>query len=75
LILTTACVVAGGVWAQSTDASVAADRARSNALTSEQRGQAQRLFQQSFELLRSGDIQAAQFGFERGLALDPGGRA
>jgi len=52
-------------------AQTAADQAKSNALTPEQSAQAQKLFQQSFELLRSGDFQGAQRGFESGLAIDP----
>jgi tetratricopeptide (TPR) repeat protein len=35
------------------------------------RNEAQMLFLKSFELLRSGDLQAARLGFERGLAIDP----
>jgi len=52
-------------------AQTAADQAKSNALTPEQSAQAQKLFQQSFELLRSGEFQGAQRGFESGLAIDP----
>jgi TolA-binding protein len=49
----------------------AADHAKSDALTPEQSAQAQKLFQQAFELLRSGDFQGAQRDFESGLAIDP----
>src|SRR5581483_11099329 len=53
------------------DAGVSADRAKSNALTPEQREQARNLFESAFEHLRSGRLQAAQADFERGLAIDP----
>lgn len=75
LLLAMAWASAGGVLAQSTapvaDAGLAADRAKSNALTPEERERAQNLFHQAFDLLQSGDFHAAQLGFERGLAIDP----
>jgi tetratricopeptide (TPR) repeat protein len=55
-------------------AQAAADQAKSNALTPERSAQAQKLFQQSFAMLRSGDFHGAQRGFESGLAIDPGNK-
>lgn len=70
-----ACALASGSLAQSPlpagDVNVAADRARSDALTPEQREQARTLFEHAYELLQSGDYQAARLGFEQGLAIDP----
>jgi hypothetical protein len=51
---------------------VAADRAKSNALTAEQRERARTLFEHAFELLQSADDREARLGFEQGLAIDPG---
>ncbi len=75
LVLFLACASLGGAAAQNAsaggDAGLAADRAKSNALTPEQSEQAQKLFETAFGLLSSGDLEAAKLGFERGLAIDP----
>ena len=46
-------------------------RARSAALTPDQRAQAQHLFAAAFTLWQSGDFAAAQEGFAQGLVIDP----
>jgi hypothetical protein len=67
------CAAAGHCLARNAApaADMAADRAKSDALTAEQRDQARKLFETAFGLLQSGDVQAATLGFERGLAIDP----
>jgi tetratricopeptide (TPR) repeat protein len=75
LFLAIAGASAGGVLAQNAapaaEASFATDRAKSDALTPEQRDQARKLFETAFALLQSGDFQAAELGFEQGVAIDP----
>ena len=75
LLLAIAWASASDTLAQNTapaaDDGLAADRAKSNAVTPEQRGQAQKLFKESFDLFQSGDIAAAQLRFEQSLAIDP----
>jgi hypothetical protein len=75
LALTWSLALADRCFAQTgappADAALAADRAKSNALTPELRDQARKLFEMAFGLLQSGDVPAAKLGFERGLAVDP----
>ncbi len=74
LLLAAICTFAGAAWAQSgaqADTALIADRAKSGALTPDQRAQAQRLFELAFELYQSGDFESARLGFDRGLAIDP----
>ncbi len=70
LFLAIACASAGVTLAHNAapaaDAGLAADRAKSNAIAPEQRGQARNLFKESFDL-----FQSAQLGLEQGLAIDP----
>jgi tetratricopeptide (TPR) repeat protein len=74
LFLLLTCASAGAAFAQNAASisDVAADRAKSDALTPARREQARNLFEQGFEDLRSGDYRAARLGFEQGLAIDPG---
>ena len=73
LALTLGLALADGAFAQTSTppADVTADRAKSNALTPEQREQARNLFEAAFGLLQSDDVQLAKAGFELGLAIDP----
>lgn len=75
VLLATINVGAGAARAQgnapAADAALTADRTKSDALTPDQRAQAQRLFELAFELLQSGDLESARLGFDRGLAIDP----
>ncbi len=75
LFLALACVRASDGQAQTpppaVNSSLDADRAKSNALTPEQRGQAQDLFKEAFEQSRAGQFEAAKLLFESGLAIDP----
>jgi len=50
---------------------VAVARARSSALTAEQRRVAQGKFEQGFELFRAGEFRAAVLRFDEGLEIDP----
>ena len=77
MVLSLAWAPAGDSWAQNTapvpaaDAGLNAYRAKSNALTAEQRDQAQNLFERAFDLFQSEDFEAARLGFEKGLVIDP----
>lgn len=67
--------VPGPVMAQTatgvSEADIGAARARSGALSADQRDRAQDIFAKAFDLLRSGDSAAARREFLSGLAIDP----